>query len=155
MDASPSTRRVLHFQAREIVYSIYKYFSDEKANGTALIDPPKALARTARATTISEKIISRTCTKARGNSGQDSHKFQYLLQQKRITHLQWRILMSLTKPNFEEQSWDIMRDKKSLHSRKYKRIWKTRWVSVITSSPGARCWKEWDSDLQSLMVINS
>lgn len=69
MDASSSpARRVLHSQAREIIYNVYKYFSDEKANGAPLIDISKALARAARATNISERTISRICTKARNDA---------------------------------------------------------------------------------------
>ena len=54
-----SCSRVLHSQAKEIIYNVHKYFKDEKANRGFIIDPSKTVARTAKAINVSKRTMRR------------------------------------------------------------------------------------------------
>ena len=54
--------RNLHSREKEIIYSVNKFCSEEKAKGAPIIDLFKATARTARATNISERTVRRICS---------------------------------------------------------------------------------------------
>ena len=60
MEGHTSPRsRVLHSQAKEIIYNVRKDFQDEKANRGPIIDPSKTVARTAKTTDVSERTVRR------------------------------------------------------------------------------------------------
>ena len=63
MEASRATRpRQLHSREKELIYNVNKFFTDEKAYGDYLIHPSKAVARTAKATNVSERTVRRICS---------------------------------------------------------------------------------------------
>ncbi|XP_076028786.1 uncharacterized protein LOC143017786 [Oratosquilla oratoria] len=60
MENSPKSHsRVLHSEAKEIIYNVNKYFLREKANRGPLLPPTQALARTAEATNVSKSTVKR------------------------------------------------------------------------------------------------
>ncbi|XP_076036265.1 uncharacterized protein LOC143022129 [Oratosquilla oratoria] len=58
-DSSRLHSRILHSQAKEIIYNVNKYFLQEKANRGPLLPPTQALARTAKATNVSKSTVKR------------------------------------------------------------------------------------------------
>ena len=66
MESTPATPRSsrLHSQAKEVIYNVNRYFLEEKANRGPLLPPIQALARTAKATKVSERTVRRICSKA-------------------------------------------------------------------------------------------
>lgn len=66
MDGQSSSSRVLHSQARNIIYNVSKYFTLEKQHGSPVTNVARALLRTAEATKVSNKaIVERICKTAR------------------------------------------------------------------------------------------
>lgn len=63
MAATPTRSRVLHSREKELIYNVNKYFLEEKANRDFIIPPSRAVARTAKATNVSEKTVQRICSK--------------------------------------------------------------------------------------------
>ena len=62
MEATRSRSRVLHSREKELIYSVNKYFLEEKANRGPIIPPSKPMARTAKATNVSQKTVQRICS---------------------------------------------------------------------------------------------
>ncbi|XP_068242248.1 uncharacterized protein [Palaemon carinicauda] len=62
MDRSPAPRSPygqLHSQAKAVIYSVNRYFLEEKANRGLILPPSEVVARTARATKTSEATVRR------------------------------------------------------------------------------------------------
>ena len=62
MEGTTARSSPLHSREKKLVYDVYKYFLEEKANRGPIIDPSKAIERTAKATKLSTKTISRVCS---------------------------------------------------------------------------------------------
>lgn len=64
MDPAPTIRsHNLSAREKELIFNVNRYFLDEKANRGPIIPPTKAVARTARATRVSEQTVQRICSK--------------------------------------------------------------------------------------------
>ena len=63
MAATPTRSRVLHSREKELIYYVNKYFLEEKAMRGFIIPPSRAVARTAKATNVSEITVKRICSK--------------------------------------------------------------------------------------------
>ena len=60
---SPATSsRWLHSREKELIYNVFQFFSEEKANRGPIIPLSRAIERTVKATKVSEKTVRRICS---------------------------------------------------------------------------------------------
>ena len=60
---SPTTSsRWLHSREKELIYNVFQFFSEEKANREPVIPLAKVIERTAKATKVSERTVRRICS---------------------------------------------------------------------------------------------
>ena len=63
MEGTPATSsHWLHSREKELMYSVFQLFSEEKANRGPIIPPSRVVERTAKALKVSEKTVRRVCT---------------------------------------------------------------------------------------------
>ncbi|MPC75338.1 hypothetical protein E2C01_069724 [Portunus trituberculatus] len=63
MEGSITNRgRPIHSREKELIYNVYKFFLEEKANRGPIIEASKAIERTAKAPKFSKRTIMRICS---------------------------------------------------------------------------------------------
>ena len=63
MAVTATRSRVLHSWEKELIYSVNKYFLEEKATKDFILPSSRAVARTAKATNVSDITVKRICSK--------------------------------------------------------------------------------------------
>ena len=62
MESSPTSRSVLHSKGKALIYKVNKYFLEEKNNRGPILPSSQAVARTAKATGVSEATVKTICS---------------------------------------------------------------------------------------------